>query len=167
MFVVPNLTSGYYVSVYATGTDGLSAGVPMPLHAFVQYVAGSPNRILNVTTPTTYEANFLAQVNKDRAASGAGPVYFDEYTEEAARIHANEMLTGQYQCHYNSLAEGPPTRFNQVYGLGQDGENISTAPSVTTPDAAWASAESGMLSGGPGEGHHDNIVDPPLVLMSA
>ncbi|HEV2738702.1 MAG TPA: hypothetical protein VGU66_09000 [Candidatus Elarobacter sp.] len=157
---------GYYVSIFAAGTDGKSAGAPLPYHGFVAAGSGLTFR---VTTASNDEAAFLAQVNSNRA-SQAGlttPLIFDELAVEAARQHVAEMLatSGYNGCHYNASNVGPNSRYALLGALGSDIENIGgyghtianyngapqTEPSNTS---VWQSAEAGWVSEKATNGSH-------------
>jgi uncharacterized protein YkwD len=161
-FVIPtnNFTSfappatGYYVEVFGVGADGLSAGVPIPLHRFVSVV--NP-LALHVSTPSATEANGLALVNSDRFNNaGVGPLTFDESAEEAARIHATDHLG----CHYNLQNVGPSSRYINIGGMGLTGENVGQgAPGLSQ---AFQNIESQTLAEktlNPPGGHYTNLVD--------
>jgi uncharacterized protein YkwD len=169
-FVIPpqNLSgftppsTGYYVQVFGAGTDGLSAGVPIPLHRFL---AISTSLALRVTSPSSAEAAALTAVNADRASNaGSGPLIFDEDEEEVARLHASDEATQNYWCHYDTKNVGPSSRYLAVGGIGLTGEAIYyTGSGVTSATAAFAAAESAFLaekSETPPGGHYLNVVDP-------
>jgi uncharacterized protein YkwD len=167
-FVLPsnNITgfappaSGYYVEVFARGADGLSAGVPIPVHRFV--AAGSPT-VLRVTSPTSAEAGALATVNADRANNaGASPLTFDEAAEEVARLHASDMALQQYACHYDQRNVGPSSRFLAVGGIGLTGETIGGSAGTTTPAQGFAQIEADVVNEktqSPPGGHYANLTD--------
>jgi len=161
-FVIPtnNITNfappalGYYVEVFGVGTDGVSAGMPIPLHRFVS-VAGT--LALRVSTTSAAEAGALTAVNSDRASNAAaGPLIFDESAEEAARLHGSDLLI----CHYNAQNIGPSSRYLNVGGIGLTGENVGGGGSTAT--GAFQSVESATLGektlSPPGE-HYTNLVD--------
>lgn len=149
---------GYYVSIFAAGTDGKTAGAPLPYHGFVAAGSGLTFRI---TTASNDEAAFLAQVNSDRA-SQAGlmtPLIFDELAVEAARQHAAEQVNnpGFNGCHYNPANQGPNTRYALLGALGSDIENLggyghqisnyNGAPQAEPSNTqVWQSAEAGWVS---------------------
>lgn len=152
--------SGYYVAVFAPGADGVSAGAPLPVHAFSS-ATGGRLATARVSNATADEAAFLALLNRDRsAANPAAPALrFDENAEEAARLHAADEAAQGYFCHYNAQNAGPQTRYLRLGGLGSDGENIGLA--AGTPQAAYAFIEAAFLAEGPAGGpHFANIVDP-------
>ena len=152
---------GYYVSIFAPGTDGKSAGVSVPLHTFVAVGSGLTFR---VTTTSNDEAAFLAKVNSDRA-SQAGlttPLIFDELSVEAARQHVAEMQNtamstlAPFMCHYNPQNVGPLTRFALLGALGSSQENIngfahaaqnanSTPQTEPTATQIWQGAEAAWV----------------------
>ncbi len=157
-FVPPS--TGYYVQVFGSGTDGVSAGVPLPLHSFL---APSTSLALHVTTATSVEAGALAIVNSDRQSnSGSGPLTFDEATEEAARLHASDLVANTYYCHYDTRNAGPSSRFLQVGGVGLTGEGIGGAGGVLNALTGFQQAENTFLaekSESPPGGHYTNLVD--------
>jgi len=166
-FVLPtnNITgfappaAGYYVEVFAHGADGLSAGVPIPLHRFV--AAGS-TIALRVTSPSSAEAGALATVNSDRASNaGAAPLTFDESAEEVARLHASDEAARNYYCHYDVRNAGPSSRYLTVGGTGLTGEQLD-APTGTTAVEGFANAEAAFLAEkaeSPPGGHYAGLVD--------
>jgi uncharacterized protein YkwD len=164
-FVVPpdNLSgltppaAGYYVEVFAAGTDGKSAGAPLPLHRFV---AVSTNIVLHVSSASTAEAGALTAVNADRAANGAGPLIFDESAEEAARLHANDESSANYTCHYDTKNVGPSSRYIAAGAIGLTGENLALVSG--TGAVAFGYAESAFLAekmSTPPGGHYLDLVD--------
>jgi len=166
-FVIPtyNITNfappstGYYVEVFGAGADGLTAGMPLPLHSFR---AASTSLALHVTTSTGAESAALAAVNSDRASNaGSGPLIFDEAAEEAARLHAYDEANNGYYCHYDLHNVGPSSRFLNVAGLGLTGENLAMPGSgVTSAGQAFAVAEAQFLSEKSASGgHYEDLVD--------
>ena len=164
IFVVPgqNLsgvtppTSGYYISVFAVGTDGKSANAPLPVHAFSS-VTGGVLATQRVTTATVDEAANLATLNAARvkANPAAGPLTFDETAQEVAREHAQDEAANGYSCHYDTKNVGPESRYLRMLGLGSEEENWGL--SGGTPQAAYATIMRVMIGEGPGGGHYDNI----------
>jgi hypothetical protein len=167
-FVVPpdNLSgvtppaTGYYVQVFGAGTDGLSAGAPIPLHRFL---ATSSAIQLRITTATAAEAMALAAVNSDRASNaGAGALAFDEAEEEIARLHASdESSATTYSCHYDTRNVGPSSRYLAGGGVGLTAENLSF-DQAGSAIAAFAVAEAafvGEKTESPPGGHYTNLVD--------
>jgi len=140
-------SSGYYVSIFPSGADGVSAGAYLPIHTFVPAVSGLTFRS---TSATNDEAAFLAQLNADRTSAGKPIVTFDEYALEAARQHVAEMNAGLFQCPYNTQSQGPQTRFDLFGALGAIGENVGgstgTPPSILTTAQVWQNAESGWVA---------------------
>jgi uncharacterized protein YkwD len=166
-FVIPpdNITgfaapaTGYYVQVFGPGADGLSAGVPLPLHRFV---AASTSLMLRISTASAAEAGAIAAVNGDRAANGAGPLIFDESAEEAARLHASDMAAKGYTCHYDSNDVGPASRYLQVGGIGLTGESVEDGI-ASTASVAFSVADAAFMgekTQSPPGGHYENNVDP-------
>lgn len=165
-FVVPplnilNITppaTGYYVEVFGMGTDGLSAGVPIPLHRFV---AAGTAIALRVSTTSTAEASALTAVNSDRAANGAGPLIFDESAEEVARLHASDESAVGYTCHYDTHNVGPASRYLAVGGIGLTGEGLALAGGATA-NSGFQVAEAAFLAEkteSPPGAHYLNVVD--------
>ena len=166
-FVIPtnNITNftppstGYYVEVFGSGTDGLTAGMPLPLHSFR---AASTSLALHVTTSTSAESAALAAVNSDRASNaGAGALIFDEAAEEAARLHAYDEANNGYYCHYDLHNVGPSSRYLNNGGVGLVGEAIGLPGSgVTSSSQAFSVTESAILAEKPTSGgHYTNLVD--------
>lgn len=165
-FVIPpqNLSgtippsTGYYVQVFGVGTDGVSAGMLLPLHRFL---VASTSLSLRVTTASPAEATALANVNSDRASNaGAGPLIFDEEEEEVARLHASDEATNNYTCHYDLRNVGPSSRYLAVGGIGLTAENIESGGIDGSASAAFAQAEGAFLSEKSSTGpHYLNLVD--------
>jgi hypothetical protein len=155
-FVVP--AAGYYVQVFGPGTDGRSAGRPIPLH---QFFAPSTSLVLRVSTPSAAEAGALVTVNDDRATNNAAPLTFDESAEEAARLHASDESTAGYTCHYDTHNVGPTSRYLAVGGMGLVGESLAL---VAGPmGAAFGFADAAFMaekSDVPVGGHFLNNIDP-------
>ncbi|MGD0050993.1 MAG: hypothetical protein ABSD03_04125 [Vulcanimicrobiaceae bacterium] len=150
-FVVPpdNLSgftppaTGYYVQVFASGADGLTAGVPIPLHRFV---ASSTSLALHVTSPSSAEAGALTVLNADRASNaGSGPLIFDEDEQEVARLHASDEATQNYTCHYDTKNVGPSSRYLGVGGIGLTGEALVLA-GASSAAGGFQVAENGFLA---------------------
>jgi uncharacterized protein YkwD len=155
-FVPP--ATGYYIEVFGAGTDGKSAGTPIPLHRFV---AGSLQMNLRVSTISAAEAGALTVVNTDRAANGAGPLIFDQSAEEVARLHASDESTAGYTCHYDTKNVGPSSRYLATGGIGLTGEglDLSFGPIAST---AFQNNENAFMTEKtqvPPGGHFLNVVD--------
>jgi uncharacterized protein YkwD len=164
-FVVPpdNLSgfvppaTGYYVEVFGAGTDGTSAGAPLPMHRFL---AASTGLVLRISSASAAEAGALAAVNADRAANGAGPLIFDESAEEAARLHASDESSANYFCHYDTKNVGPSSRYVAIGAIGLTGENLALVSG--TGAVAFGYAEAAFLAektSNPPGGHYLNLVD--------
>jgi uncharacterized protein YkwD len=158
--VTPPAT-GYYISVFAAGSDGKSAGAPLPVHAFSGVGAGGVLATQRVTTATADEANFLALVNTDRTTANplALPIIFDEYAEEAARLHATDEATNSYYCHYDTLDHGPGSRYLALLALGQDNENIGESSGQNVPGSYTTVEAAFMSEAATNGGHYTNIID--------
>jgi uncharacterized protein YkwD len=157
-FIPP--ANGYYVEVFGSGTDGKSAGVPLPLHRFLN-VSGP--LVLRVSKASAAEAAALAAVNGDRAANAAGPLIFDESAEDVARLHAADATArGTYICHYDASNVGPSSRYLAAGGIGLGGEGVGIATAADAT-AAFGSVENAFLSektASPPGAHFTNLVDP-------
>jgi uncharacterized protein YkwD len=157
-FVAP--ATGYFVEVFGVGTDGVSAGVPIPLHAFL---GASTALSLHVTSAASAEASALALVNADRQSNaGASLLTFDEAAEEAARLHARDEAVNNYECHYDQHNVGPVSRFLNVGGVGLTGEALAALGGASSALAAFQVAESAFLaekSENPQGPHYLNLVD--------
>jgi uncharacterized protein YkwD len=150
--------TGYYVEVFGAGTDGKSAGVPIPLHRFV---ASTTSIILRVSSTSSAEADALATVNVDRAANGAGPLIFDESAEEVARAHASDESAVGYTCHYDTHNVGPSSRYLAVGGVGLTGEGLALVSG--SGSIAFGNTEHAFMSeksANPPGGHYLNLIDP-------
>jgi hypothetical protein len=155
--------AGYYIEVFAAGSDGMSAGTILPIHRFVS--GGSPLS-LSTSTIASSEAAALAAINWDRGANNAPALIFDATTEAVARAHATDEASrssGAYYCHYDTRNVGPSSRYLAAGGIGLTGENLAFPGSgVTTATAAFRDAESSFLSeksAMPPGGHFVNLVD--------
>jgi uncharacterized protein YkwD len=153
--------NGYYVSVFAPGSNGSSAGAPLPVHAFSAVGVGGALATQRVTTATNDEANFLALVNLNRTTANplALPMTFDEGAEEAARLHASGEANGAYYCHYDAANRGPGSRYLGLGNIGQDDENIgkTSGDDATT---SYTTVEAQFMSEAPTNGgHYTNIID--------
>ena len=154
---------GFYVAVFASGADGKSANVPLPVHAFSAVSSGGVLATQRVTTVTADEANFLALVNTDRVAANpiAQPMIFDEYAQEAARLHASEEALGNYYCHYNALNVGPGSRYLTLLAVGLDDENVGKTSGQDTPGSYQLVESQFIGEASTTGGHYANIVDAP------
>ena len=158
VFNVTTPATGYYVSVFAPGSDGMTANEPIPYHGFLAVTAGSVGTV-RVTTASPTESAFLTDVNTFRTSVGVQTLIFDELTEEAARLHATDEATVPvYYCHYDRTNQGPSTRFLELGGLGSDAENID-AFGGDSP-TAYIQADQAFEAEGPGGDHYNNLVDP-------
>jgi uncharacterized protein YkwD len=149
--------TGYYIEVFGTGTDGKSAGVPLPLHRFV---AASTAIALRVSLTSAAEAGALTAVNADRAANDAGPLIFDESAEEVARLHASDESTVGYTCHYDTHNVGPSSRYLAIGGIGLTGEGLAlvsgaAAIAFNLTEGAFLSEKTSNAPGG----HYLNLID--------
>jgi uncharacterized protein YkwD len=154
-FVPP--ATGYYVEVFGAGTDGRTAGAPLPLHRFL---AASTGIVLRVSSASVAEAGALIAVNADRAANGAGPLIFDESAEEAARLHASDESSANYFCHYDTKNVGPSSRYVAAGSIGLTGEALAFVSG--TGSVAFGIAEAAFLgekTSTPPGGHYLNVVD--------
>jgi uncharacterized protein YkwD len=152
---------GYYISVFAPGADGKSAGAPLPVHAFSGLSAGTVMTTQRVTTASIDEANFLTLVNHDRTTANglALPMVFDENAEEAARAHVAEEAAGQFYCHYNAQNIGPGSRFLGLGAIGQDDENIGKTSGQDAPGSYTQTEAAFMSEAATNGGHYTNIID--------
>jgi uncharacterized protein YkwD len=152
--------TGYFVEVFGVGTDGISAGVPIPLHAFL---GASTSLNLHVTSAASAEASALALVNADRQSNaGASPLTLDEAAEEAARLHARDQAQNSYFCHYDQHNVGPVSRYLNLGGVGLTGEANGGSAGTSTALAAFQQGETDILtekSENPPGGHYLNLVD--------
>lgn len=152
---------GFYIAVFAPGADGKSANVPLPVHAFSAVPASGTLATQRVTTATTDEANFLALVNNDRVAANpiAQPMIFDEYAQEAARLHATDEGTQNYYCHYDTLNIGPGSRYLKLLAVGLDDENVGKTSGEDVPGAYQFVEAQFIGEASTNGGHYANIVD--------
>ena len=150
--------TGYYVSVFAAGSDGVSAGTVLPLHRFV---AASTSLALHVSSLAPAEANALAIVNSDRLAHAAGSLIIDDSAEEIARLHAADESVAQYTCHYDTHNIGPASRYLATGGLGLTGEGLGLTygPDAATAFQANETAFLAEAAATPPGGHYTNLVD--------
>jgi uncharacterized protein YkwD len=153
--------TGYYVEVFGTGTDGKSAGVPIPLHRFV---AAGTSIALRVSSTTAAEAGALTAVNNDRASNNnAGALIFDESAEEVARLHATDEVDADYYCHYDTHNVGPSSRYLAIGGIGLTGEALGAPGSgMISASQAFSVMEAAVLAEKaqlPPGGHYTNLVD--------
>jgi uncharacterized protein YkwD len=158
--VTPPL-SGYYVSVFASGSNGTAAGAPLPVHAFSGVGVGGALATQRVTIASPDEANFLALVNLNRTTANplALPLIFDETAEEAARLHANDEATNAYYCHYDTQNRGPSSRYLGLLAIGQDDENIGKTSGDDAP-TSYTTVEAQFMAEAPTNGgHYTNIID--------
>ena len=154
-------STGYYISVFPSGSDGKTAGIAIPVHAFSAVSSSGALTTQRVTTVSADEATFLALINHDRVAANpiALPMIFDEYAEEAARLHANEEASGNFYCHYNATNAGPGSRYLTLGAIGQDNENIGKTSGNDAP-TAYTSVEAQFMSESTvNGGHYSNIID--------
>lgn len=152
-------SSGYYIEVFGSGTDGRGAGGLLPLHRFVD--VSSP-LVLHVSRASAAEAAALAALNRDRAANAAGPLIFDESAEEIARLHAADATArGAFICHYDANNVGPSSRYLAAGGLGLNGEGVgvANAADATSAFAAIESAFLGEKPAAPPGAHFTNLAD--------
>ena len=167
LFVVPGQDlsgatppkSGYYVSVFAVGTDGKIANVPLPVHAFSAVTAGVL-ATQRVTTATVDEAANLAYFNAARvkANPSASPLTFDEIAQEVAREHVQDEAANRYDCHFDQKNVGPESRYLRMSGLGANGENLGIVSNGGSSQSAYALIVDAEVKEGPGGGHYDNLV---------
>jgi uncharacterized protein YkwD len=152
--------TGYYIEIFGVGTDGRSAGVPIPLHHFV---SATTTIVARVSTTSVAEAGALGALNGDRASNSASPLIFDESAEEVARLHAADASArNTYICHYDANNVGPSSRYLAAGGIGLTGEGVGIATAVNAA-GALALIEAGFLSektSTPPGGHFTNLVDP-------
>ena len=152
--------TGYYVEVFSVGTDGKSAGEPIPLHRFV---AAGTSIALHVSSTSTAEAGALTALNNDRSSNNnAGPLTFDESAEEVARLHASDEATAAYFCHYDTHNVGPSSRYLATGGIGLTGEAISSIVGPSSTSIAFTDAENAFIAEktqSPVGGHYLNLVD--------
>jgi uncharacterized protein YkwD len=149
--------TGYYVQVFGAGSDGQTAGKPVPYHGFRAVTAGTVGSI-RITTTSTTEAAFLALVNSDRARAGSPAIAFDENAEEVARMHASdEGIAPTYYCHYDRANRGPNTRYAAIGALGLTTENLA--------GVAYAAAEGQVEAEAPNGGHYLAMINPQAVWV--
>lgn len=156
--VAPPAT-GYYLEIFGNGSDGTSAGTPIPLHRFVP---ASTTLALHISTISAAEAGALASVNADRAANGAGALIFDASAQEVARLHASDESAQRYTCHYDVRNIGPSSRYLAAGGMGLTGENLGLTYGPDAASAFQANEDATLAerSTTPAGGHFLNLVDP-------
>jgi len=114
----------------------------------------------------------VAQINRDRAANGVGPVEFDALSSRVGDQHCQEMAARQYLAHWNLQGQLPYHRYHFAGGRDHVQENASrvtvfsndpspipTRPEEILPQLLEAHAR--MIGEKPPlDGHRKNILDP-------
>lgn len=114
----------------------------------------------------------VEQINRDRAANGAGPVEFDLLSSQVGDRHCQEMAARQYLSHWDLRGLLPYHRYHLAGGRDYVQENAShvtvysadPAPIPTDPQdivPQLLEAHQRMVNEKPPlDGHRRNILDP-------
>lgn len=111
--------------------------------------------------PSELEAALYKEINRVRAAAGAGPVYRDIGFEELARGHAEDMAARGYQSHVSPDGDGVRERLMGRFPdyIGAVGENIAVRGirRNRTAEQRAAAAVDSWLDSPP---HRENMLNP-------
>ncbi len=106
----------------------------------IQSPGGATSRTVKLFAETSAMKDWLAQVNSDRAANGAGAVTLDDMLSIAAFNHAADMAVQNYFAHFDPMGFSPNTRSLLLGSMVMGAENLSGG------DSNWAGAESGFMA---------------------
>lgn len=115
--------------------------------------APTPDPMLATTIPSgTGDVTFASLLNQVRADNGAAPVTYDSRLDQAAQLHAEDMLENGYFAHAGLNGSSVGTRVQeQGYNFARVGENIGRGyQSEQTVLNGWVNSP----------GHQRNNIDP-------
>lgn len=106
----------------------------------IQVPGGAANRTVKLFPVSPSMTAWLAQIDADRAANGAGAVQLDDMLSIAAYDHAVDQATQGYFAHFDPQGFSPNTRSLLLGSMMQGLEDIAAGY------AGWAGAESAMMA---------------------
>lgn len=135
-------TNGGYSPSLAAGLHPLvvSAAGYATFNGAIQVPGGAASRTVKLFPVSASMTAWLAQINADRAANGAGAVQLDDMLTIAAYEHAVDMATQGYFAHFDPQGFSPNTRSLLLGSMMQGLEDI--AAGFTT----WSGAEAAMMA---------------------
>ena len=156
-FAIAGVNAPTFVQVTANGL--------VPAHRPLPIAPTTALGTIGLPTATIDELAGLTELNANRAkygmAQGALPLSLDADLALAARAHALDEATLGY---YGHTSPGTTYAFSPHYITGLGGfsanpyfiqENLDAGPGGV---GSLALADDAYIFGGPGEGHHDNVV---------
>jgi uncharacterized protein YkwD len=149
----------YQVEITADDATGSSVLANFPVYCGTAPPAlasrGAGTRQAPVNAPAA-EREVLALVNRDRAATGAPPVKWDERLAEVARAHSRDMADHDFVAH---VSPRTGTALERVHKAGLNPElileNVGRAYSAQEAEAGFMASP----------GHRANVVDSKATVM--
>lgn len=102
----------------------------------------------------------LRLVNRDRQLNGLSPLVEDPLLAQAAKLHAQDMLTRRYYAHVTPEGKTPTDRFSMLGGQGGVGENImqqTGAPGILLSSRLIEQFQKAWMYS---KGHRINLLTP-------
>jgi len=106
----------------------------------IQLPGGVTTRVIKLFPETPAMSAWIAQINADRAGSGAGAVQLDDMLSIAAFDHAVDMAMRGYFAHFDPHGFAPTTRSLLLGSMLVGSENIAGGFST------WAVAEQAFMN---------------------
>jgi uncharacterized protein YkwD len=127
--------ANFYIEVF--GGNGMAVA-----HEIVTATAGGPNPVhtIGLTTLSTDEAGWVAQVNTDRAAWNAPAVVADETAEETARLWVAWVGQGYFEHNCVDGQTGCPSKTS--YEASENADYTALAENIAGGQVNWQAAES-------------------------
>jgi hypothetical protein len=160
---LPALTTGLH-------TLAVTANNYATYNNAIQVPGGTTTRTIPLFPVSSALSGWLAQINTDRAANGAGPVALDDGLTIAAFDHAADMGVQGYFAHFDPIGYAPTTRSLLLGAMLEGAENLADGYSNwTAAEAAFMAEKSQLPNQSPADcaqfdslaGHYCNIVSGP------
>jgi uncharacterized protein YkwD len=135
----------------------------------VSVPTGTPRRSVELFALPAAVRSWIALVNRDRKANGAGPVQVDNGLTIAAFDHASDMVAKKYFAHFDPNGFSPTTRSLLLGSMLPGWENIAYGySSYQAAELAFMSEKASLPNKSPKDcsadwddaGHYCNIVMP-------
>lgn len=105
----------------------------------------------------------LLRINQERTRAGVSRVDLDPLASHAAKLHAEDMLDGEYLSHWDRQGLMPSRRYNLLGGYDSVGENVyyQHGPTMSLEDQLNLMMDTLMDSAG----HRKTILDPSYTYV--
>jgi uncharacterized protein YkwD len=135
-------SGGTFAPALPAGTHYIQISAPnyATFNGAIQVPGGAALRSIKLIPVSSLVAAWLAQINADRAANGAGSVQLDDMLSIAAYDHAADMASQGYYAHFDPIGFAPTTRSLLLKSMMMGSENIAAG------FATWTQAEQAFMA---------------------